>query len=131
MKYLAVRTDKPESEIYWVDDDMVKKYTWEAHRQLSLTVNSKIKEYLDSLGENVSNCDGIIIFSGEGSFTGLRIGFSVANALAYSHGIKIVTSTGEGWIASGIAIIESQTKKPNTYASPIYSSPVHITAQKR
>jgi tRNA threonylcarbamoyladenosine biosynthesis protein TsaB len=36
--------------------------------------------------------EGVVCFKGPGSFTGLRIGLTVGNALAYAQNIPVVAS---------------------------------------
>lgn len=103
MLILTIRTDKPEAEIGLYDDNQQLAYsTWEAHRQLAETIHQKIEDVVLGIGKNLQELEGIILYKGPGSFTGLRIGAAVANALASSFQIPIVGETGELWIADGI-----------------------------
>ena len=130
MLILTLRTDKPEAELGLFDSGNKLAYsTWPAHRQLAETIHSKIKELLESQGRGLDDVQGIAAFRGPGSFTGLRIGLSVANALAYSLRIPIIAKTGEDWLQKSIAAIE-QGKNDQT-ALPEYGSPPHITAPRK
>jgi tRNA threonylcarbamoyladenosine biosynthesis protein TsaB len=100
---LCIRTDKPLAELYLFDQKTkLADIKWEAHRQLAETLHSKIEELLTSQNQTIQNLEGIVIYKGPGSFTGLRIGFSVANAYAYALQIPAVSCGGEGWIKDGI-----------------------------
>ncbi len=46
--------------------------------------------------------EGIVCYEGPGSFTGLRIGLSFGNALAYTRGIPIVGARDSSWIEKGL-----------------------------
>ncbi len=130
MKILALRTDKPEAELYLYDDD--KKLTeikWDAHLKVAETLNSKIEEILNKLSISYDELDGIAIFKGPGSFTGLRIGISVANALAYAQSIPIVARSGENWRKQ--AIKDLQTGKNDKIAALDYGAAAHITMPKK
>jgi tRNA threonylcarbamoyladenosine biosynthesis protein TsaB len=129
MLILTIRTDKPQSEIGLFSDNTKLAYeSWEAHRQLAETIHKKIDELLESQQKDLSEVRGIVVYKGPGSFTGLRIGISVANSLAYSMDIPIAAETDE-WIESGIRkLLEG---KSVNQAMPEYGSPVHVTQQKK
>jgi tRNA threonylcarbamoyladenosine biosynthesis protein TsaB len=72
---------------------------------------------------------GIVCFQGPGSFTGLRIGLTVANALAYSYQLPIVASQEPRWLEAGIGrLLAGET---DDQALPFYGTDVHITPQKK
>src|SRR5260221_14508837 len=108
MIILTLRTDKPESEIGLFDDDRQLTYlSWEAHRQLAETIHQKISAMLKNQKKDWPDMQGIIFYQGPGSFTGLRIGASVANALAGSLAIPIGAANGNNWLSSGIKLLEA------------------------
>jgi tRNA threonylcarbamoyladenosine biosynthesis protein TsaB len=130
MLILTIRTDNPEAEIGLFDDLTKLKYeTWHAHRELSVTIHQKIEDVLTSQGKKLENLEGLVGFSGPGSFTGLRIGLTVANALAYGLGIPVVATQGEDWIESGIKRLTAGER--DKIALPEYGAPVHITKQRK
>jgi tRNA threonylcarbamoyladenosine biosynthesis protein TsaB len=77
----------------------------------------------------VQQIQGIVIFEGPGSFTGLRIGLSVANALAYGLNAPIVATQGDEWIEVGIKQLLNGAN--DGVALPEYGAPVHITNPKK
>ena len=126
---LAIRTDKPEAELYLISNGKVaSEIKWEAHRELADTLLMKIKELLESKNTSQEDIKGIIIHTGEGSFTGLRIGTTVANAMAYSLNIPIVAAKGGEWIRSGLEAIESA--KVGELVVPEYNAEPNITKPK-
>jgi len=129
MKILAIRTDKPQAELYLYDDDKkLADIKWQAHRQLAETLNLKIDEMLNMLSISYRDLQAVAVFKGPGSFTGLRIGISVANALAYAQSVPIVARGGRGWLPGSIkALRAGQTDK---IAVPDYGAPVHVTKPK-
>lgn len=130
MLILTIRTDKPEAEIGLYDGDHTLEYaSWAAHRELSNTILGKIGELLKGHNYRLEDLEGIVCFQGPGSFTGLRIGMTVANALAYSFNIPIVATMEENWIAAGIERLRSG--EDDRIALPHYGSAPHITQQKK
>ncbi len=88
---LSLRTDKPIAEIGLHDGlNQVDDIAWEAHRELSAQLHLKIEELLSKNDQTYQDLSGIAVFKGSGSFTGLRIGAAVANALAGALPIPIV-----------------------------------------
>ena len=129
MLTLLIRTDKPESELYLYDTDkLLDEIKWTAHRELAETIHVKIKELLENNDKNLDDLQHIVVFQGPGSFTGLRIGMSVANALAYSLEIPVLATNGSKWMQ--VSLEEKQLNNFNL-ASPIYGSEPHITEQKK
>lgn len=130
MIILSLRTDKPESEIgLFSDHSKVAYEVWLAHRQLAETLHAKINALLKTQGLVWSDVDAVLVYKGPGSFTGLRIGLSVANALATGNGLSIVGTNGDNWIETGLK--ELLDGKNDTVALPDYGAPVHITTQKK
>jgi tRNA threonylcarbamoyladenosine biosynthesis protein TsaB len=130
MIILTIRTEKPESEIGLFDGQKKLAYeTWLAHRELAETIHLKIKELLEDNGKNLEDIEGIVCFEGPGSFTGLRIGLSVANALAYAQNIPIVARGNPDWLEKGIA--DLLTGKNDKIALPEYGAPPNITQPRK
>ncbi|MCA9329139.1 tRNA (adenosine(37)-N6)-threonylcarbamoyltransferase complex dimerization subunit type 1 TsaB [Candidatus Saccharibacteria bacterium] len=130
MLILALRTDKPEAEIGLYNDNQQLDYlTWQAHRHLAETIHTKIKHLLSFHGKNWGDIKGIVCYHGPGSFTGLRIGLTVANTLASSLPAAIVGSTNDQWLQLGInELLQGVDHK---MILPEYGAPVHITQQRK
>jgi tRNA threonylcarbamoyladenosine biosynthesis protein TsaB len=129
MIILTVRTDKPKAEICLYDDSrLLARTAWHAHRQLAETLHQKIVGLLEGQGKNLHELQGIACYKGPGSFTGLRIGLSVANALAYGLDISIAGDTGDDW--QQISIGRLAAGESDTVVLPEYGADVHITAPK-
>ncbi len=127
---LAIRTDKPLAELYLIGDssEQIDSHKWESNRQLADELLPSIQKILSSNDHDLQDIKGILIFTGEGSFTGLRIGTTVANTLAYSLEIPIVESVGQDWLQSGLK--QLKTAEPGHYVVPKYSSEPNITKPK-
>lgn len=130
MIILTIRTDKPEAEIGLYEDQMQLAYdTWLAHRELAETIHGRIAALLESKGKQLHDADGIVCFRGPGSFTGLRIGLTVANALAMGLGIPVVATRNDNWVNTGVQqILAGKNEHP---VLPYYGAEAHITPQKK
>lgn len=90
---LIVGIYKDKKEIYLCDS--------EAHNDLSSRVLPKIKEAFDSVSLTVNDIDDIYVVNGPGSFTGIRVGVTIAKTLAWSIKKPIYTISELAVIASG------------------------------
>jgi tRNA threonylcarbamoyladenosine biosynthesis protein TsaB len=130
MIILTIRTDKPEAEIGLYDDFKKVAYvSWEGHRQLAESLHLRIKQLLSDNHLDWWNIRAIAVYHGPGSFTGLRIGISAANALAYGLGVSVSGATGDNWCLEAITVLVNG--EGAQAALPHYGSPVHITAPKK
>lgn len=129
MLILTIRTDNPDAEVGLYEDAVQLGYeVWPAHRELSVTLHGKIDAMLKGHSRSLKDLGGIVCYKGPGSFTGLRIGLTVADSLAYGLTIPIVSATDD-WIRQGIARL--QKGEDERIALPHYGAPVHITLPKR
>jgi tRNA threonylcarbamoyladenosine biosynthesis protein TsaB len=124
--YLYLNTSEPEAEvaIYQSSEDdlkLLKEIKWLAHWELSATLSKKIKELLRESKISKNDLAGILVFPGPGSFTGLRIGISFANAFAFGLSIPLY-------------VIENKNKmvikNPTEIVLPLYGSEPKITTPK-
>lgn len=127
---LAIRTDKPEAELYLCDDlKVVAELKWQAHRALADTIHLKIKELLDNNNIVYKDLSGLVVFKGPGSFTGLRIGLSVFNTIAYSLDVPIIGTQGEDWLKKGLQSIKKG--KNDKIVTPFYGGEAKISTPKK
>lgn len=129
---LAIKT-ADASTMLWLfataqSTDPIAELQWESGRNLSEQLLGKITEFFHKHNHKLEEVTGVCIFSGPGSFTSLRIGHSVANALADSLGVAIVGSQGEDWLQLAKDTLKST--KPGIPALPFYGSDAHITRPK-
>lgn len=130
MLIITIRTDKPEAEIGLYDDyEQLAFFTWSAHRQLAETLHVQIERLLRGSQRSLQNVQAIAVFKGPGSFTGLRIGITVANALAYSLHIPVVSNEDPNWLQTAISrLLNGETE---VVALPEYGALPHITPQRK
>lgn len=120
---LYLDTSEPEAVIaIYRDSKSMAEEKWLAHRELSSTLSTKYLEILKAAGIGGSDLGGVAVYLGPGSFTGLRIGISFANALAYALGIPVYGISGKG---------ELDTSAPADFVTPVYGAEPNITTPKK
>jgi tRNA threonylcarbamoyladenosine biosynthesis protein TsaB len=130
MIILSIKTDQKLAELGLFNNlDTVDQLDWEANRTLADTIHLKLDELLKRNSLTWDKIDGLVCFKGPGSFTGLRIGLTVANALAYSLKLPIASSTGDDWQL--VSIKNLMTGKNEKVALPYYGSAANITKPKK
>jgi tRNA threonylcarbamoyladenosine biosynthesis protein TsaB len=130
MIIVTIRTDNPEAEVGVFDGQTQLAYkAWHAHRQLAETLHSNLEALLATHELTWQHLAGIVIYEGPGSFTGLRIGMTVANILASDLAIPIVATRDEHWIAHGLQRLEAGDN--DQIALPFYGRDAHITAPRK
>jgi tRNA threonylcarbamoyladenosine biosynthesis protein TsaB len=100
---LGLKTDSNITTLALLNQNgrAVVEESWESGRQLSDQLLTKISQLLSSHNLEWKDLTGIIVFKGPGSFTGLRIGVTVANTIAYAQALPIVGQSGSDWLSEG------------------------------
>jgi tRNA threonylcarbamoyladenosine biosynthesis protein TsaB len=130
---LALKTNQDPTEIYILDDTgtVVTEKKWDTGRTLAKNLLGEIEQLLarTELIKRWEDLTGVIVFRGPGSFTGLRIGITTANALSYAREIPIVGTTGNNWLADGLKKLTAGEN--DKIVTPEYGAPPHITQPKK
>ncbi|MCA9344146.1 tRNA (adenosine(37)-N6)-threonylcarbamoyltransferase complex dimerization subunit type 1 TsaB [Candidatus Saccharibacteria bacterium] len=128
---LSIRSDRPVAEVgLFFKAGQERQYEkWQAHRELAETIHLKISTLLKAENKNWQDITGVVCYKGPGSFTGLRIGATVANSLAYSLDIPAVGTTGDDWISKGIKQLPKNADEQ--IVVPEYGRPARITEPKK
>ena len=123
-------TDQPEAELgLFENNDQLEYVKWPANHELAETIHTQLFGLLKKAGKEINQAGAVICFQGPGSYTGLRIGLSVGNALSYSLKIPIVACRGEDWIKTGLErLTDHQT---DNVVMPFYGGEIHVTLPKR
>lgn len=104
-------------------------HEWEANRELAKGLLKYCNDTLTEHEKVWSDIEGIGVFKGPGSFTGLRIGLTVMNTLADSLNVPIVGATGSEWVED---ITSALAKGANDrVVLPEYGSDAHITKPRK
>ena len=128
---LALRTDTKVAELYLVDATSGQESgrdVWQADRNLARDLLAHIDALITAHG-TWQQLSGVVVFRGPGSFTGLRIGITTANTIAYAETLPIVGETGDQWLAQGLKRL--QAGESDKMILPEYGADPHITAPKK
>lgn len=128
---LALRTDSMTAFLATLSPagEVIKSNEWEAGRQLSVQLPAAIDEILAQSESSYSDLTGLIVYEGPGSFTGLRIGITIANTVAHEQKISIVGTTGDDWLEDGLQKLLSV--KPGSIVMPMYGGEANITKPRK
>ena len=130
MNYLLIRSESPTAQLkLYKDFRLVEESAWVAQRTLSDTIHLEIDQLLNKAGLKLSDLSGVGVYSGPGSFTGLRIGHAVANAFAFSLKIPVVGANGGGW--EELALKRLKSGDDDKVALPIYGAPPRTTKPRK
>lgn len=69
---------------------IIKKIAWPTHNHQSQVILPQIDRLMRQKKISLKNIQAILVYQGPGSYTGLRVGISVANALAFSLDIPVI-----------------------------------------
>ena len=108
-----------------VDDEVWQDFEWQAGRTLA----RGLLKFLEEKTGDLHNISGIGVMKGPGSFTGLRIGLTVANTLADSLNIPITGAMGEDW--REMALKKLRAGENEKIVMPEYGAAAHITAPRK
>lgn len=127
---VTVRTDSPDAEIGLYDEQEELSYhKWHADRSLAHDILTVIHKQLQAQKADWQDVSGVVVYEGPGSFTGLRIGITVANAVAYGQNVPIIAATGDDWCAKGLARLAAG--EDDKIVLPHYGAEANITTPKK
>ena len=108
-----------------VEGEACQDFEWEAGRTLA----RGLLKFLEEKTGDLHDISGIGVMKGPGSFTGLRIGLTVANTLADNLNIPIVGAVGEDW--REMALKKLRAGENEKIVMPEYGAVAHITAPRK
>jgi tRNA threonylcarbamoyladenosine biosynthesis protein TsaB len=137
---LFIDSSTEKLRLWLKNDDFEVNFEKTLGREMAKNILAEIKEFLAENGANWQNLRGICVFAGPGSFTGLRIGVTVANTLADSLKIPIVGEKNsdnsknngenlENW--REIALEKLNSGADDKIALPFYGAEANITKPRK
>jgi tRNA threonylcarbamoyladenosine biosynthesis protein TsaB len=128
---LLLDTSTPVCRVSLVDGEWRFDDEWQADRQLAKGLLGYLEATLNSHSKSWQDLTGIGVFRGPGSFTGLRIGITVANTLADTLGIPIVGTGSDLWQDEALSKLSSDNVASDEIVLPLYGSDAHITKARK
>lgn len=114
---VVVASGSPDGEI----DGLT---TWAAGYRHGETLLPSIARFLGEQNLRRSRLIGIVVGTGPGAFTGLRVGIATAKGIAHGLGIPIVgISTGDALLASAAEAASADADDPGATGSPVLLLP--------
>jgi len=120
---IVIDTTDKKCEVVFLDGANIdiKKWRWE--KDTGGEVLHNIQKLLKKRQKNLKNIETIFINQGPGSYTGTRVGITIANTLGWSLNIPVIGCSGKdfGRFVSQVSVQLSKNKLPkNHFPTPIY-----------
>jgi len=126
---LLLDTSTPICRLALVDGDQKREFTWESDRGLAKGLLGYLDATIKSLGKNWADISAIGVFEGPGSFTGLRIGITIANTIADAQNIPIVGGRGDDWRT--VTLSKLNAGENEKIVLPFYGGEANITVPRK
>jgi tRNA threonylcarbamoyladenosine biosynthesis protein TsaB len=126
---LLLDTSTYECKLTLVEGDWRFDAAWQADRELAKGLLEYIQTQLENHSKTWTDLTGLGILKGPGSFTGLRIGITVLNNVAYAEQIPIVGETGDDW--QDIAVKRLLNGESDSIVLPEYGGEANITLPRK
>lgn len=92
---LLLHTSTPTIQLGLADSErLIAQDSFPVDRTLASTLADRVRQFLLTTNHSLHNLKGIVVHSGPGSFTSLRIGVTTANVLGYALGIPVIGISG-------------------------------------
>lgn len=86
------------------DDKLVAENSWQSNKDEAERLMPALADMCEKAGAEFSQIEKVIVISGPGSFTGLRVGVTVANTIAYLNECDLyAVDTFEYWWAKVVS----------------------------
>lgn len=117
MRIVALDTsNQPMSVALWGEQGLIVEKTTTIKRNHSVQLMPAIDELMQEAGWKVSDLDRVAVAKGPGSYTGVRIGVTVAKTLAWAGDLELVG------VSSLKALAGNGMRKEGHLISPIFDA---------
>jgi tRNA threonylcarbamoyladenosine biosynthesis protein TsaB len=138
---LAIDTSSDRAGLALFDGEALHECIWPAERRQTTEVPPRIADLLERAGLTPAGLGGVAVAIGPGTFTGLRVGLSIAKGLAMAVGLPIIgvptlEATALPWTLSGrpvVAVLPAgrgrlvwQRFAPGERAEPVNGTPAEL-----
>jgi len=109
-RLLAIDTSADRAGIALQVDSGLHEWTWPAPRSQTTEVLPRIERLLDSVGVSTVDLSAVAVAIGPGTFTGLRVGLSLAKGIAMAHSLPIIgvptlDAIALPWLEAGLPVM--------------------------
>lgn len=122
-------TDSNTAYLALIGDNFVAKSSVRASKGLSERLLPAILKLLRRQKKSLDKVSKVVVVSGPGSFTSLRTGVAVANALSYALGAPLV-GVQASRVPTDLRKLR-ELKGLNLPVHPYYGRPPHLTRPKK
>lgn len=126
---LLLNTSTPTCRLSMIEGDWRYDTMWESGRELAKGLLGFIEQEILFQEKSWGDVTGLVVYQGPGSFTGLRIGITVFNTLAYSNEWPIVGVTSDDWRAQGLKRLNAGEN--DEIVLPEYGGEANITTPRK
>ena len=126
---ICLDTSTPVCHLSFFEGEWKYETSWEAGRGLAKGLLEFLEKELQLQGKTWKDVTGLVVYQGPGSFTGLRIGITVFNTLAYANDVPIVGTTGDDWRQQGAGRL--QNGENDKIVLPEYGGEANITQPRK
>lgn len=104
---LDTATRTPVVAVAATDGTVMAERHWQSRHRHGEELLGRLEEALAEIGAGRRDLTGVVVGTGPGSFTGLRIGLATAKTIAYALGIPIVGVSSTRALALAVATTDA------------------------
>jgi len=123
-------TSTPLCQLTLVDGESMSHYEWQADRELARGLLAFLRDKMAEHQASFDDISAVGVMKGPGSFTGLRIGLTVANTIAFDRQLPIVgVEQSDDW--QTVALSRLQRGENDQLVMPHYGREANITKPRK